>query len=59
MDFWCDPIWNIAAVSAKNALYRTALPEVKSIFLDENHSQYSVMEQSQIEFVYRGVIYFY
>lgn len=27
MDFQCDPIWNIAAVSAKNALYGPALPE--------------------------------
>lgn len=33
MDLQCDPTWNIAAVSAKNVLYRTALPELHLVYI--------------------------
>lgn len=33
MDLWWDPIWNIAAVSAKNAPYRTALADLDLVHI--------------------------
>lgn len=33
MDFQCDPIWNIAAVGATNAAYRTALTELNWVHI--------------------------
>lgn len=55
MDFQCDPIWNIAAVSAKNALYRTALPgqDLGPYSDAKSRSRCSVMDRSQSKCVYR------
>ena len=33
MDFRCDQIWNIAAVSAKKASYRAAFPALDSVYI--------------------------
>lgn len=33
VDLQCDPIWNIAAVRAKNILYRTALAELDLVYI--------------------------
>lgn len=59
MDFQWDPFWNIAAVNTKNVPCRTALPDLDPTYPYGNHSQRSVMEQSQSKFLYRGLTDFY
>lgn len=60
MDFLCDPIWNIAARLSELQIHHIELRLGKvECTLDTETAVESVMEKSQRELVYRGMMYAY